>query len=38
MLTTMVFDPADRLRSFDLVADLARTPSAEDLPVETTTT
>jgi len=25
MLTTMVFDPADRLRSFELVADLART-------------
>ena len=24
MLTTMVFDPADRLRSFELVADLAR--------------
>jgi alkanesulfonate monooxygenase SsuD/methylene tetrahydromethanopterin reductase-like flavin-dependent oxidoreductase (luciferase family) len=31
MLTTMVFDPADRLRSFELVADLARTPSTEDL-------
>ena len=27
MLTTMVFDPADRLRSFELVAELARTPS-----------
>jgi luciferase family oxidoreductase group 1 len=27
MLTTMVFDPADRLRSFELVADLARTPT-----------
>ena len=24
MLTTMVYDPADRLRSFELVADLAR--------------
>ena len=31
MLTTMVFDPADRLRSFELVADLARAPSAEGL-------
>ena len=31
MLTTMVFDPADRLRSFELVADLARTPSPEGL-------
>ena len=31
MLTTMVFDPADRLRSFELVAALARTPSAEGL-------
>ena len=28
MLTTMVFDPTDRLRSFELVAALARTPSA----------
>jgi luciferase family oxidoreductase group 1 len=37
MLTTMVFDPADRLRSFELVADLARTPSPEDLPAETAT-
>jgi luciferase family oxidoreductase group 1 len=27
MLTTMVYDPADRLRSFELVADLARTPA-----------
>jgi luciferase family oxidoreductase group 1 len=27
MLTTIVFDPADRLRSFELVADLARTPA-----------
>jgi hypothetical protein len=26
MLTTMVYDPADRLRSFELVAALARTP------------
>ena len=33
MLTTMVFDPADRLRSFELVADLARTPSAADLGI-----
>jgi hypothetical protein len=33
MLTTMVFDPADRLRSFELVADLARTPSPEDLGI-----
>jgi luciferase family oxidoreductase group 1 len=32
MLTTMVFDPADRLRSFELVAALARTPTAEGLP------
>jgi luciferase family oxidoreductase group 1 len=31
MLTTMVFDPADRLRSFELVAALARTPSPEGL-------
>ena len=31
MLTTMVFDPADRLRSFELVAALARTPSTEGL-------
>jgi len=31
MLTTMVFDPADRLRSFELVAALARTASAEGL-------
>jgi len=33
MLTTVVFDPADRLRSFELVADLARTPSAADLGI-----
>lgn len=26
MITTMVYDPADRLRSFELVADLARAP------------
>ena len=26
MITTMVYDPADRLRSFELVADLARSP------------
>jgi luciferase family oxidoreductase group 1 len=35
MLTTMVFDPADRLRSFELVADLARTPSPEGQPAQT---
>jgi hypothetical protein len=29
MLTTMVFDPADRLRSFELIADLARTADPE---------
>jgi hypothetical protein len=28
MLTTMVFDPADRLRSFELVAALADTANA----------
>jgi luciferase family oxidoreductase group 1 len=33
MLTTMVFDPADRLRSFELVADLARHPSTEGLGI-----
>jgi luciferase family oxidoreductase group 1 len=33
MLTTMVFDPADRLRSFELVADLARNPSTEGLGI-----
>ena len=33
MLTTMVFDPADRLRSFELVADLARHPSTEGLSI-----
>jgi luciferase family oxidoreductase group 1 len=32
MLTTMTFDPADRLRSFELVADLARTPQPLDAP------
>src|SRR5580692_10797056 len=37
MLTTMVFDPADRLRSFELVADLARTPSPEGQPARTAT-
>jgi len=37
MLTTMVFDPADRLRSFELVADLARTPSPETQPAPTAT-
>jgi luciferase family oxidoreductase group 1 len=37
MLTTMVFDPADRLRSFELVADLARTPSPEGQPAQTAT-
>jgi luciferase family oxidoreductase group 1 len=34
MLTTMVFDPADRLRSFELVADLARNPRTEDLGIQ----
>ena len=33
MLTTMVFDPADRLRSFQLVANLARNTSTEDLGI-----
>ncbi len=33
MLTTMVFDPADRLRSFQLVADLARNASTEGLGI-----
>jgi len=28
MITTMVFDPADRLRSFELIAALARQPAA----------
>ena len=28
MITTMVFDPADRLRSFELLAALARQPAA----------
>ncbi|HWN62723.1 MAG TPA: LLM class flavin-dependent oxidoreductase [Streptosporangiaceae bacterium] len=37
MLTTMVFDPADRLRSFELVADLARTPDPEGQPAQTAT-
>ncbi len=37
MLTTMVFDPADRLRSFELVADLARTRSPQTLPAPTAT-
>ena len=37
MLTTMVFDPADRLRSFELVAELARTPSPEGQPAPTAT-
>jgi luciferase family oxidoreductase group 1 len=31
MLTTMVFDPADRLRSFELVADLTRASTTENL-------
>ena len=30
MLTTMVFDPADRLRSFELVAGLASVPQPLD--------
>jgi hypothetical protein len=33
MLTTMVFDPAGRLRSSELVAALARTPSTEGLGI-----
>ena len=37
MLTTMVFDPADRLRSFELVAELARTASPEGQPARTAT-
>ena len=37
MLTTMVFDPADRLRSFELVADLARTPGPAGQPAQTAT-
>jgi luciferase family oxidoreductase group 1 len=37
MFTTMVFDPADRLRSFELVADLARTPTPEGQPAPTAT-
>lgn len=37
MLTTMVFDPADRLHSFELVADLARTPDPEGQPAQTAT-
>jgi len=32
MLTTMVFDPADRLRSFELVAALAAAPQPLDAP------
>jgi luciferase family oxidoreductase group 1 len=32
MLTTMVFDPADRLHSFDLIAALARTSAPDRLP------
>jgi luciferase family oxidoreductase group 1 len=34
MLTTMVFDPADRLRSFELIADLARTQDPERRPAQ----
>ena len=34
MLTTMVFDPADRLRSFELIADLARTRDPEGRPAQ----
>jgi hypothetical protein len=37
MLTTMVFDPADQLRSFELVAELARTASPEGQPARTAT-
>jgi luciferase family oxidoreductase group 1 len=32
MLTTIVFDPTDRLRSFELVADLARVPQPLEAP------
>ncbi|HEY6314814.1 MAG TPA: LLM class flavin-dependent oxidoreductase [Streptosporangiaceae bacterium] len=32
MITTMVFDPADRLRSFELLAALARQPAAAATP------
>ena len=32
MITTMVFNPADRLRSFELVAALARQPAAATPP------
>ncbi len=31
MITTMVHDPADRLRSFELVADLARASRTTDV-------
>jgi hypothetical protein len=34
MLTTMVFDPADRLRSFELIADLARSRDPEGRPAQ----
>jgi luciferase family oxidoreductase group 1 len=33
MITTMTYDPADRLRSFELVADLARAPAPAPAPV-----
>jgi luciferase family oxidoreductase group 1 len=36
MLTTMVFDPADRLRSFELVAHLARSVLQTVIPVRRT--
>jgi len=35
--TTMVFDPADQLHSFELVAELARTASPEGQPARTAT-
>jgi len=35
MLTTMVFDPADRLRSFELVAALAATAATRSGPMGT---
>ncbi len=31
MITTMVYDPADRLRSFELLADLARASRTTDV-------
>jgi hypothetical protein len=31
MITTVTYDPADRLRSYDLVADLARSADPESV-------